>query len=61
VNAPPTPSAQDVGCGGSGNTKWTVTHNTLTATAAHLEIKQGGSTIFCRNYTLGGPAIVTAC
>jgi hypothetical protein len=32
VNAPPTPSAQDVGCGGSGNTKWTVTLNTLTAT-----------------------------
>jgi hypothetical protein len=61
VNGPPTPSAQDVGCGGSGNTKWTVTLNTLTATAAHLEIKQGGSTIFCRNYTLGGPAIGTAC
>jgi hypothetical protein len=38
-----------------------VTHNTLTATAAHLEIKEGGSTIFCRNYTLGGPAIGTAC
>ena len=38
-----------------------VTLNTLTATAARLEIKQGGSTIFCRNYTLGGPAIGTAC
>jgi hypothetical protein len=29
--------------------------------AAHLEIKQGGSTVFCRNYTLDGPAIGTAC
>jgi hypothetical protein len=61
VNAPPTPSAQDVGCGGTGNTKWTVTLNTLAATAAHLEIKQAGSIVFCRNYTLDGPAIGTAC
>jgi hypothetical protein len=61
VSAPPTPSAQDVGCGGTGNTKWTVTLNSLTATAAHLEIKQDGSTVFCRDYTLGGPAIGTAC
>jgi hypothetical protein len=61
VSAPPTPSAQDVGCGGTGNTKWTVTLNSLTATAAHLEIIQAGSTVFCRNYTLGGPAIGTAC
>jgi hypothetical protein len=61
VNAPPTPSAQSVGCGGKGSESWTVTLNTLTATAAHLEIKQGGSTVFCRNYTLGGAAIGTAC
>jgi hypothetical protein len=61
VSAPPTPSAQDVGCGGKGSTQWTVTLDTLTATAAHLEIKQDGSTVFCRNYTLGGPAIGTAC
>jgi hypothetical protein len=61
VAAPPTPSAQQVGCGGQGSTKWTVTLNTLTATAAHLEIKQDGSVVFCRNYTLGGPAIGTAC
>src|SRR5262245_26007791 len=61
VSAPPTPSAQDVGCGGTGNTKWTVTLNTLTATAAHLEITQAGAVVFCRNYTLGGPAIGTAC
>jgi hypothetical protein len=61
VQAPPTPSAQAVGCGGKGSTQWTVTLDSLTATAAHLEIKQDGSTVFCRNYTLGGPAIGTAC
>ena len=61
VTAPPTPTAQQVGCGGGGSTSWTVTLNTLTATGAHLEITQGGSLIFCRNYTLGGPATGTAC
>jgi hypothetical protein len=62
VTAPsPTPSAQTVGCGGSGSTQWTVVNNTLTATAAHLVITQNGSPIFCRNYTLGGPSIGTAC
>jgi hypothetical protein len=61
VVAPPTPTAQQVGCGGGGSQNWTVTLNTLTATAAHLEIKQAGATVFCRNYTLGGPAIGTAC
>jgi hypothetical protein len=63
VSAPPTPSAQEVGCGGKGSTQWTVTLNTLTATAAHLEIRQpeGGTLVFCRNYTLGGAAIGTAC
>ena len=61
VTAPPTPSAQTVGCGGKGSTQWTVVLNTLTATAAHLEITQSGSLIFCRNYTLGGPATGTAC
>jgi hypothetical protein len=61
VSAPPTPSAQDVGCGGTGNTKWTVTLNTLTATAAHLEITQDGTVVFCRDYTIDGPAIGTAC
>jgi hypothetical protein len=64
VTAPPTPSAETVGCGGSGaarQDKWTVTLNTLTATAAHLVITQGGSVIFCRDYTLGGPATGTAC
>jgi len=61
VSAPPTPTAQEAGCGGKGSTQWTVTLDTLTATAAHLEITQGGSVIFCRNYTLGGPAIGTAC
>lgn len=61
VTAPPTPSAQQVGCGGGGSTSWMVTLNTLTATSAHLEITQGGSLIYCRNYTLGGPSIGTAC
>ena len=61
IVAPPTPSAQEVGCGGTGNTKWTVTLKTLTATAAHLEIKQAGAIVFCRNYTLGGPDIGTDC
>jgi len=64
VTAPPTPSAVTVGCGGSGaarQDKWTVTLDTLTATAAHLEITQDGDLIFCRNYTLGGPATGTAC
>jgi len=54
-------TAQQAGCGGKGSDNWTVTLNTLTATAAHLEIKQDGSTVFCRNYTLGGAAIGTAC
>jgi hypothetical protein len=61
VTAPPTPTAQQVGCGGQGSTSWTVTLDTLTATAAHLEITQDSSLIFCRNYTLGGPATGTAC
>jgi hypothetical protein len=62
VTAPsPAPTAQSVGCGGKGSTSWDVTLDALTATDAHLVITQGGSPIFCRNYTLGGPAIGTAC
>jgi hypothetical protein len=61
VVAPPTPTAQQVGCGGTGSQNWDVTLISLTATAAHLEIKQDGVIVFCRNYTLGGPAIGTAC
>lgn len=61
VTAPPTPTAQQVGCGGQGSGNWSVALASLTATAAHLEITQSGSLIFCRNYTLGGPAIGTAC
>jgi hypothetical protein len=57
----PAPSAQTVGCGGSGSTQWTVTNPVVTVTGAHLVITQGGSTIFCRNYTPTGPAIGTAC
>ena len=58
---PTTPTAQEAGCGGKGSTQWTVNQDTLLATAAHLEVTQGGSVIFCRNYTLNGPSIGTAC
>jgi hypothetical protein len=63
VTAPATPTAQEAGCGGKGSTQWTVTLNTLTATAAHLVITHGnpGPTIFCRDYTSTGPATGTAC
>jgi hypothetical protein len=61
VSAPPTPTSQEVGCGGKGSGNWTVTQTSLTATAAHLEITEGSTLVFCRNYTLGGPAIGTAC
>ena len=61
VKAPPTPSAKEVGCGGTGSTKWSVTLNSLTATAAHLAITEGETLVFCRNYALGGPANGTAC
>ena len=61
ISAPPTPTAQAAGCGGGGSQNWTVTLNALIATGAHLEIKQDGVTVFCRNYTSTGPAIGTAC
>jgi hypothetical protein len=61
LEAPPTPSAKKVGCGGTGSTKWTVTLDTLTAEEAHLEITQRNKVVFCRNYTLGGPATGAAC
>jgi len=61
VTAPPTPSAKQVGCGGTGSTKWTVKLKSLTATGAHLLITQKNKTVFCRNYTLGGSATGTAC
>ena len=61
VTAPPTPTAKQVGCGGTGSTKWKVTLNSLTATGAHLVITQKNKVVFCRNYTLDGPATGTAC
>jgi hypothetical protein len=61
VQAPPTPTAQQAGCGGGGSQNWTVNLDTLTASAAHLEISQNGTVVFCRNYTSGGPAIGTTC
>ena len=57
----PAPSAQAVGCGGSGSTKWSVVNPVVTVTGAHLTITQGGSTIFCRDYTPPGPTTGRAC
>jgi hypothetical protein len=54
----PAPSAQTVGCGGGGSTQWTVVNPVVTVTSAQLKITQGGSIIFCRNYT--GDGIGTA-
>jgi hypothetical protein len=61
VTAPATPSSQDVGCGGKGSGNWTVVLTGLTATAANFTVTQDGVVVFCRNYTLGGPAIGTPC
>jgi hypothetical protein len=61
VTAPTGVTADTVGCGGKGSGNWTVTLNSLTATAATFTITQGGATVFCRNYTLNGPATGTAC
>jgi hypothetical protein len=61
VSAPPTPSPQDVGCGGKGSTNWTVELVSLKATAAQFTITQDSTIVFCRNYTLNGPATGTPC
>ena len=61
LTAPPTPTAQQVGCGGTGNTQWTVVLTNLQATAAHLLVTQGGQQVYCRDYTLTGPSTGTAC
>jgi hypothetical protein len=63
VTAPPTPTADQVGCGGQGSTGWTVQLNTLTATGANLTVTSGnpGPTVFCSNYTKGGAATGTSC
>jgi hypothetical protein len=61
LQEPPTPSAKQVGCGGTGSTKWSVKLDSLTAEAAHLVITQRNKVVFCRNYTLGGAATGTAC
>jgi hypothetical protein len=55
----PPPTAQQVGCGGGGSTQWKVVNPVVSVTGAQLVIKQGGSTVFCRNYTQNG--IGTAC
>jgi len=61
VTAPSTPTAQQVGCGGQGSQSWTVVLTDLTATDAHLVITHNGVEIFCRNYTVDGPATGTPC
>ena len=61
VTAPPTPTAQQVGCGGQGSTQWTVVLNTLTATSAQFVVTQQGVTLFCWNYVLGGDPTGTPC
>jgi hypothetical protein len=61
VTAPPTPTAQQVGCGGTGNVQWTVVLSSLQATGAHLVVTQSGQQVLCRDYTLGGPQTGTAC
>jgi hypothetical protein len=64
VQAPPTPSAADVGCGGGGAAeggKWTVTLASLEVTSAHFEVTHAGDLVLCRDYTPDGPATGTAC
>lgn len=61
VSAPEGVTSKTVGCGGGGSNNWTVSLASLTATAAHLDITQNGTVVFCRNYTAGGPATGTAC
>ena len=64
VIAPPTPSAVEVGCGGSGAAeggKWTITLTSLQATSAQFTVTHDGQQVLCRNYTLGGSATGTAC
>ena len=66
LTAPPTPTATEAGCGGSGaaaNGKWTVTLSSLQVTGAHFVVTQGnpGPVVFCRDYTPSGPATGTAC
>jgi hypothetical protein len=61
VTEPPTPTAKQVGCGGTGNTKWTVTKTGLEATGAQLVITQKNKTIFCRNYTTATVPLGTEC
>jgi len=61
ITAPATPTAQQVGCGGTGNTQWTVVLRSLVATGAHLVVTQDSQQVYCRDYTLGGPSIGVAC
>ena len=59
ATAGPTPTAQQVGCGGGGSTQWRVVNPVVTVTGANLTIRQNGTAVFCRNYTVSGTG--TAC
>jgi hypothetical protein len=61
VQAPPTPTAKQVGCGGGGSTAWTVVLDTLLATSAQFVVTQEGATLFCWNYAVGGSPTGTRC
>jgi len=61
VTAPPTPTAQQVGCGGGGSTAWTVVLDQLLATSAQFVVTQSDVQLFCWNYTLGGSPTGTRC
>jgi hypothetical protein len=61
VTAPPTPTAQQVGCGGTGNVQWTVVLRSLQATGAQLVVTQNGQLVLCRSYSSTGPAAGSAC
>lgn len=55
----PAPTPQQVGCGGTGSTQWTVVNPVVTVTGANLTITQNNVVVFCRNYTADGTG--TAC
>lgn len=57
----PSPSAQEVGCGGQGSTQWTVELDELVATNAQLIVSQNGTQLFCWNYVAGGDPTGTPC
>ncbi|WP_141401369.1 hypothetical protein [Ornithinimicrobium cerasi] len=60
ITAPPTPSAQSVGCGGKGAVNnWTVALTSLEATNATFVVREGGVRLFEWAYVKGGSATGT--